>query len=247
MLSEFKKSTNNILYERVTSPFYGTLVLAWIIWNWKIIYLTFFISESKIDSSKIDYIIAHYSDVNHLVYYPIISTVLIITIFPFLSNGAYWLHLKFRKWKIDSKNKIEDKQLLTLEQSIIIRKELRDKEKEFEELLSNKDLEIKTLSKELENISNVNSEEPKKEQENTTSYENDYRRFKNDSYAFKNFSKIAKQLRKNYTFPSDTSEDIIEYYELNDIVNKSSSLYVLTGKGNAYYKLYFNENFKNNK
>lgn len=95
MVTDIKKSLNEIIYERTTSPFFGTLITSWLIWNWRIIYLTFFISESKIKPNEIDYILANYSDIDHIVWYPIISTILLVTIIPFISNGVYWLSIKF--------------------------------------------------------------------------------------------------------------------------------------------------------
>ena len=37
-MTDVKKSLNSIINERISSPFYGTLILSWLIWNWK--YLT---------------------------------------------------------------------------------------------------------------------------------------------------------------------------------------------------------------
>lgn len=36
-LKEFGNSVNKILNERLTNPFYGTLVVSWLIINWKIV------------------------------------------------------------------------------------------------------------------------------------------------------------------------------------------------------------------
>lgn len=248
MISELRKSTNAILFERVTSPLYGTLIVSWIIWNWKIIYLTFFIDSRKIENNKIDYIIDNFSNLEHIIYYPILSTIIIITVIPFLSNGAFWLNLKFKKWRVDEKNKIEDKQLLSIEQSIDIRKELREKEKDFQELLSKKDLEIKLLEKEIESY---NPSKTKNNAEKVSATDkvslgtlnNDYSKFKANDSAFKYFFDSAKHIRKKSSFPKDTPENIIEYYLINDIVGKSGDIYYLSNKGNSFYKLFFNENF----
>jgi len=66
MLDDIKKSLNEIIYERTTSPLYGTLIISWLIWNWRIVYLTFFISEKKITKNKIDFILSNYSDIHHI-------------------------------------------------------------------------------------------------------------------------------------------------------------------------------------
>jgi hypothetical protein len=67
MIEETKKSIQSILYQRVSSPFYGTSIVSWLIWNWKVIYLTIFVSEKIIKKSKIDFIVDNYSEINHLV------------------------------------------------------------------------------------------------------------------------------------------------------------------------------------
>ena len=65
MIANLKKSLSAILYERTSSPFYGTLIVSWLVWNWKIIYLTFFISEDKIELDKISYISENLSEINN--------------------------------------------------------------------------------------------------------------------------------------------------------------------------------------
>jgi len=118
MLTEFRKSVNSILYERLTSPLFGTFFLTWILWNWKIVYLTIFISEKQIDQNKIDFIVTNYCDGTNLLWYPLISTIVLVTVYPFVSTAAFWIAIKFNKWKLDIKNKEESIQLLSLEQSI---------------------------------------------------------------------------------------------------------------------------------
>jgi hypothetical protein len=145
MITELRKSINSILYQRVTSPLFGTFCVSWLVWNWKIIYTTFFIGEDKIDKNKIDYIVENFNDTSFLIWYPILSTIILLTIIPFVSNGAYWLSLKFEKWRVDNKNEIEKKQLLTLEQSIQLREQIIESERKFDSLLQNKNDEIKQL------------------------------------------------------------------------------------------------------
>lgn len=157
MIDDLKKSFNEIIYERTTSPFYGTLITSWLIWNWRIIYLTFFISEAKIKENKIEYIIANYSDIEHIVVFPLISTILLLTLIPFISNGAFWLSLKFNKWKVDQKNIVDKKQLLSIEQSIALREEVERQEERFGKLVENKNLEISQLQTQLEEYKNNKS------------------------------------------------------------------------------------------
>lgn len=113
-MDEIKKSINLIFAERVSSPFYGTLVVSWLIWNWKIIYLTIFVDQDKITGNKIDFILNNYNNVWHFVFFPLISTFILLTLVPFITNAAYWSDLKFKTWRVNQKNTIEGKRLLTI-------------------------------------------------------------------------------------------------------------------------------------
>ena len=82
--TEFRKSIKSIFSERVRS----SILISGIIWNQKIIYLQFFISESKIKTIKTAYISTNYSEIERLIIYPIISTIVLIIIIFFVSYGA---------------------------------------------------------------------------------------------------------------------------------------------------------------
>lgn len=95
-MNELAKSIKAVLYDRIKSPLSGTLFLSWLVWNWKIIFLILFVSENKITETKTDYIIKHYNNHLHLIWGPIISTFILITLFPIFSFGTYWLSLHFK-------------------------------------------------------------------------------------------------------------------------------------------------------
>ena len=147
MIEEFRNSIRSILYERVNSPLFGTLIVSWVVWNWKIIYLTIFISEDKIEGTRIDYILTNYANLNNIVWFPLLSTVALILIIPFVSTGALWVSLKFNKWKKDIKNNIEKTETLTVHQSIDLRKEINDQEVEMQRMLVSKNDKIQVLER----------------------------------------------------------------------------------------------------
>lgn len=128
MFNELKKSVSNVFQERFSSPFWGSLIISWLIWNWKIVYLTIFIDQDKIEGTKIDYIIENFSSIHSIITFPLVSVILLLTIIPFFSNGAFWLSLRFQKWRTEQKNIIERKQLLTFEQSLQLREEIINQE-----------------------------------------------------------------------------------------------------------------------
>jgi hypothetical protein len=155
MLSDYKNSFSSLFHDRVTSPFWGTLILSWLVWNWQIIVLLFFVSEGRLPINKatgvlftkIEYINTYYFNIKSLLWGPLASTLVLITIVPFAVNASYWLTLKFKKWRIDQKNEVENNQVLTIEQSLELRTEMKDQKKEFNEILEDKNTLIQNQEK----------------------------------------------------------------------------------------------------
>ncbi len=262
MLSELRKSFNSILYERVASPLYGTIIVTWIIWNWKILYLTFFVDESNIPGTKIDYIIHNYSDQCTLIWFPLFSSILLILIVPFIANGAFWVSLKFQIWRSDKKNELEKKQLLTVEQSLAIRKEMRNQEDEFGKILQKRDEEIENLSTRIYQLqSEKNQLIQEKELQgkiipyssisNPNAYSTkDFENLKKAVIAYENFEEIIETVRNKNSFPENVSEDLKKYFLLNDIIvekklNDGRNIYSVSSKGDYMYKDFNLENINN--
>lgn len=161
MINEWKNSFGTYVNERVNSPLYGTFTLTWIIWNWKLLYFLLFIDISEIPFkahgirySRIEYIEKFYSDPTYTLTGPFISTIVLISIIPFLSNAAYFVTLRFRQWRLEQKQVIEKKQLLTLEESVNIRLNIESQNNRYANIMQEKENEIaglKLLSDELNN------------------------------------------------------------------------------------------------
>lgn len=234
-MQDIKNSISSILYERTTSPFYGTLIISWIIWNWKIIYLTFFVSENKITKNKIDYIVENYGGIDHLLTYPLISTAILITLIPFLANGTYWISLSFANWRLTQKNLIEKKQMLTVEQSIELREQILKQEERFSKLVDDKNLEIEQLNKIISNhdstvteTKDINNEELKKLAE----------RFKNNTSEMETLNNIIRAIQSNYRqSDNDETRKILSILESYLVIDKSNSaLYKFTTKGKKFLR-----------
>jgi hypothetical protein len=255
-MTDLRKSINSIINERLSSPFYGTLILSWLVWNWKIVYLTFFVSESKIEGNKIDFILSKYSEIDHLVYFPLVSTAVLLTVIPFISNGAYWLNLKFNIWKSDKKNEIERKQLLTLEQSIQLRELIADQEKRFENILSDKNSEIQQLKLQLDGYTKQNNNiTPKPTSKPTPQTESSLKRIqilankiKENANLTKAFTVINYHIQGGYTGLIDAegiTTDILSFFESNDIIeNKGKGMYGLTETGKKVNRALTNLKFE---
>ncbi|MHA8070181.1 hypothetical protein ACS6L2_12920 [Aquirufa ecclesiirivi] len=235
-MDEIKKSISAILYERTTSPLFGTFIFSWLLWNWKIPYLTFFISEEKLETNKIDYIISNFNYSCYLITYPIISTFILLTIIPFLSNGAYWLTINFENWKSKHKNLIESKQLLTLEQSIELREQISKQEEKFSKLVQDKNLEIEYLKKQLESI---NFEEKKLEKVDKPNVELELLadRIYHNKDELEIFNNITIAIQNNRRPESDpNTSKIIALLESYDIIEKPDRLYKFTDRGKLFLR-----------
>jgi hypothetical protein len=247
MFTEIRKSIENILNERIYSPFYGSFTVSWLIWNWKIIYLTLFISEKSIKGSKISFIETNYSDINILFTYPLLSTLFIILIMPFITNGAYWISLLFSKWKTDKKNEIEQKQFLTLEQSIQIREELRNLEERYEKLVLSKENEIDLLKQQLSTIE-TNLYSSDKKTNKLVNYEDEFNQVLDNPRLMNDFDGIISRIQGGYKLSTSSgpSKDSIGYFESHDFITPAPSgggTYILTQKGKAFYKKYSDQKF----
>jgi hypothetical protein len=235
MIDEFKKSINNILYERVTSPFYGTFIISWIIWNWNIVYLTLFVSEKSLKVSKLVYINSNLIDYCKMIWYPLASSALLILVLPFVANGAFYVNLKFSAWKKNQKQIIEGDELLSKNESIALRKEILEQENKFLLLLNSKDKEIEIL-KEIAGTSKVN---------NNTSVEDDQELINlvEKIKVIPNF----KQFYKNLLFyiqgghrieiSENLPSDFISLFEANSLIQKNGNFYDFTSKGMKFQQM----------
>lgn len=245
MINDIKKSVNSILYERTSSPLFGTFIVSWAIWNWKIIYLTIFIPTDKISANKIDLIVEKYSTFEYLITYPAVSTIFFLTIIPFVSNGAYWLSLKFDKWKKDQKNKINLNQLISLEQSIELREQILNQESRFEKLIENKNLEINQLKSLLEKYQNQS------EPENSANYQKDdndelielSNRIKANPKELQSYERIIELIQRGYSITgvetiSPKTISLLSSYNIIEQINNAK--YKITEKGYRLIKLMLN-------
>jgi len=124
MLNDFRKSIQSVLYERVRSPFSGAFFFSWIVWNWKLIFYLIF--SNVLINDRIKFVDENYINIYNNLIYPFASTVFLIVVYPFITTAGYWVWLKFKTWQIKIRNDIEKNQLLTLEQSITLRMQIRN-------------------------------------------------------------------------------------------------------------------------
>jgi|GEM_PF-3039794 len=144
MLSDYKKSLTSILEDRISSPFYGSFLFSWMIWNWKIIYLTLFVSQTSIAPyTKIEYIEKQYLNAPHLIIYPFLSAIFLILAMPYFSNLLFRVHLYYENDCRQRKEKYDSQKRLTIEQTAQIRTEMAEQASHYEGILKRSKEELK--------------------------------------------------------------------------------------------------------
>ena len=152
-LSNLKDSIDRVLFERMSSPLFGTYLFAWCVWNWKILYVTLFVDEQRIGyDNKLDYISEELMNPWFVYAYPIISTIVLLLVYPALSNLSYSLSLWFTKKKRNIKHKWEERTPLTKEESNAIRVEHLRKSEEHKSYIHDLQIQNGKQSEELNEL-----------------------------------------------------------------------------------------------
>lgn len=245
MIDEIKKSISATLYERTTSPLFGTFFFSWILWNWKIIIVLFLTESSELCTTKFEYIDTNLLDFKIGFLYPAISTIVILTVYAWLSEQAYRLWLVFDKRKNNYKNKIEKQKLLTVEQSMKLRLQIANSEEEFNNIIKDKDELISALK----NDNKLLLEQSNKDK-NTKNIvytkktsKDEFADFFSNEDATNHFEKISTIIVRNTPLHSAGIPDkIISFYVVHDLIfldDESHGTYSLSDKGKKYLKEYY--------
>ncbi|SFH74821.1 hypothetical protein SAMN04515618_102317 [Collimonas sp. OK307] len=149
MWDDLTKSVKAQLYERASSPLFGSFVLAWICWNYRFILV---LTASGDTEKKLNYVDSHifrdYQDVIfHGICYPFISAVAFIYLYPIVSKSLYkyWQN-KQKELKL-IQQQIEDDTPMTQADARELRSEVRQKAIEYDKTLSSNESQIAVLTK----------------------------------------------------------------------------------------------------
>jgi hypothetical protein len=149
---ELTKSLKAYFYDKTTSPLYSTIIVSWCLWNWRIFYVTFFISESVI-YNKLEFIESNLIGWGVSLVYPLASAIFIITVVPWISNGVklltLWYELRLKEKVVEK----EKSSLLTVEESIALRLEIENEKIRFYQSMSSKDKDLEGQRKTIETLS----------------------------------------------------------------------------------------------
>lgn len=138
------------LYERTSSPLIGAFIFYWLIFNYKIIVILFdekINSNEKFTSIEKLYVNDYFYNIplNGLIY-PIITTLIYLLIFPWISN------LIFQGWTYHQNElkKIGNKKVLTYKEYGELQRKFTELELSFDDIFNKKDIEIKSLQKQID-------------------------------------------------------------------------------------------------
>jgi hypothetical protein len=231
MIDETKESILENLKEKLSSPFYGTFLFSWLIWNWKIWYITLFVDSNLLMQStnllKIDYVRSIYRtdsisevifSIGHFLIFPFLSALVLIYLMPIVTCKFYEKSLETKNNNKIAKNK---------------------KDKEFLESIGEKlEVEKNILIKQAE----VKKEKNKSEKTQDEIWREEYNQFKRIN-PFQSFSYIVDSIYK-YSGRIETMngfkvpQEILVYAHTNDLISydKLRSRIELTEKGKFFVK-----------
>lgn len=226
------------LKDRISSPFYGAFIISWLIWNWKIWYITFFIDSDLLLATqsilKIDYIKNIYESWIYASLYtvilPLFSSYLIIFWLPKMTHMFYEKYLEYENQNNITKLK-KEKEFL---------KEKAAKLEEEKNVLQ-KEGEVKIIRKEAQFQEEI--------------WDKEYQNFK-ESKHFQYFGQLKSSLYEHgghtWIWVNNNKRNIIPtdlkaYLNANEIIEfgKDENHYevvLLTEKGKYFMKKYTEEN-----
>lgn len=110
------ESARNSIKERFRNPFYGAFLISWLLWNWQIPYITFFVSQDNIDPNRLGFIQEKLTHLEYTIAYPLLSALTIALVMPFALNQIdRVIQIAHRSRRIN-RNKYKDMVTLTVEE-----------------------------------------------------------------------------------------------------------------------------------
>ena len=156
MFKELSTSIKANLYERITSPLFGSIAISWLYFNWQsIVFMA--MSDQKIEA-KLKVFTEQYSDVHINFTYPIVFGSLVALLYPIIAYVPFWVWEKVQHAQRNLKQSLSMSQQLTVEQSLLLRNELVDKEKQIKSIVSENQDTVRTLKSNISTLTKENSE-----------------------------------------------------------------------------------------
>jgi hypothetical protein len=151
-MDEVIKSLKAFFYDRLTSPFTGNFIWVWSVWNWKILYVTIFVSEDVV-FDKIEYI-KNQSNYWVGLLYPFLVTIGVILFLPALSISATYVNLFWERIKGNVRRLYESEIVITRDEAIQLRLEIEEGKKKTESLITTQTNSLTQLRDQLSVVTN---------------------------------------------------------------------------------------------
>jgi hypothetical protein len=150
MIKEVTNSFKAALYQRVSSPLYGTYIFSWIMYNWKIV-LPLVFGSPGIDTRLLAFTYALSPSEGSIAYdsvfAPMIATAAILLLQPIIQRFIF-IYTEWNKSEgLKKRDKFSNETMLTLEQSNELRASVHKIHAFHQETLENKEAEITSLNK----------------------------------------------------------------------------------------------------
>lgn len=234
-MDEIKESIKTNLKEKLSSPFYGTFIASWVLWNWKAFYLTLFVDSEIIfkqsSLNKLDYLMSYYKSTELIslfgkaLVYPLLSTCFIVFLMPKITFLFYKKSLETDlEYKLE-KEKREDAYLKLKGENL---------DREVKVLKQESVVEKLKLEKNPEEQWDVEFNQIKK-----TKQFNNFDEIKNSLYVYNGSTRAYTNTNREWELMADTKA----YFDSNGIIeifkdNNNQEKIKLTEKGKYLMKKY---------
>ena len=125
MLDDISKSIKATLYERATSPLFGSFAIAWVGWNYQLLFTLFGDGDYDTKFSYIELFI--YPDwkcyLLQGIAYPFLTAIAIIIIYPWPARGLFWYWRTMQVKQKETQQKIEDDEPMTAKEAAQLRRD----------------------------------------------------------------------------------------------------------------------------
>lgn len=161
MLEDVFNSIKAHLYDRAVSPLMGSVIVSWVVWNYKLL-LLLISKESFLEKYRIISEVLYTTKASIYLdglLYPTLTAAAYIFIYPYPAEFVFRFTRHRQKSISNIKREIEGEALLTVKESIVLRREINKLEDVFIADLGKKDAEIERLRNELDerNVQNIDT------------------------------------------------------------------------------------------
>lgn len=153
MIKELTNSIKATLYQRISSPLYGTYILSWLLYNWQAT-LPLLFGSKRFDERLVDFkailIVGENSFVWCSLIAPMLITIAILLLQPLIQRYLYVYSEWNKSEGLKKRDKFSAETMLTLEQSNELRASVQKVQQFHQEIVKNKDEEITEYKRQLE-------------------------------------------------------------------------------------------------